>query len=341
VRPGWDLVALPVLPEVQELWGNWSQEHSLGSHQAIWYEPRLEGSRAKDPATEVCREVFAVLASAREAPQQRMLLKSLCFFPRLATPTVIAEAACNGLRVLRQSGMPAIRGRTWQHPRISATQSCKAPSFRDLLPPGLSGVRYLRGYEAEDAEGLRQAWKQLQQECPPGSRFVLKPSGCGGSITDVQEGDLEAFRFDAMGPSASVVLEEMVVGVGQPEPHTLDMVRDVPCGSIGKEHLPRCCALAAQCISKLWGLHGLWSLDFATDSEGTRAAPARTWPRSSGRVERRIGWQCPQGSGPFLAGIPPPSPASWNRSAQWACSGMATRASLCISIAQVLPARML
>jgi len=276
VRPHRDLVALPSLPEVRDLWACWSREHLLGSHQVIWFQPCLGDDAVKDPAAEVCEEVLLLLASRREALQQQLLLDGFCFYPLCIPTGALSKVVRSGLHVIGKADLPLRHSKTWRHPHISGARDPKAPSFRELLPPDLGNVRCLRGYVADDAEDLRKAWAQLRQDCPPGTRFVLKPLGVStscGVITDVQESDVHAFNFEGHGTLAfSVILEEMVASSVLPGVlRTLDMVGGTPCECPGEEEvaaLPSCCALASRRINEFWGLHGPWSLDFAADAAG-------------------------------------------------------------------------
>lgn len=282
VRPKVDFVALPLLPEVEELWSCWSQAHELISEQAVWFNPRLEGpSTSDDPALDVCKEVLAEMSGSLDA----------VFYPMYLLPEIAQEAMDIGMPIVGDPEdhelMPLNAAKAWLHPHIGARE---ASCLRSVLSPLGSRIRGPKGFVAYSAEELREALAQLRQDCPAGTRFVLKPAGGSGGcgvVLDATEADLDAFVFGSAGSAA--ILEEMVIGLDAPQSPTLYMLGDRPCGPLADqvlsddcvtnlgnrfpsvlqdEGLLDACVRASQEINKTWGMTSNWGLDFVLDSEG-------------------------------------------------------------------------
>eukprot|EP00418_Pyrodinium_bahamense_P093968 CAMPEP_0179026438 /NCGR_PEP_ID=MMETSP0796-20121207/8513_1 /TAXON_ID=73915 /ORGANISM="Pyrodinium bahamense, Strain pbaha01" /LENGTH=464 /DNA_ID=CAMNT_0020722515 /DNA_START=138 /DNA_END=1532 /DNA_ORIENTATION=+ len=271
VRAGLDFVALPLVQEVQDMWQSWRREHGIRHEQALWFEPRLDAKASQDPALEVCREVLSLALAACKDWQPQPDRVHFCPFG--VTPDIATEAACRGILVIgdpeEHCPLPPTQGSAWQHPRISSVGARSEGGFIDALPPDLSGVRGLKGYVAESLGALRDAWRRLRAECPPGTRFLLRPvegSGCGGAIADVQEEDLDTFEWNP--ETTSLVVEEMLAEVDQLRVQTLNMIGNTPFATWADEDEFFLCAQAGQQINKSWGLTGQWSLDFVREAGG-------------------------------------------------------------------------
>lgn len=283
VRPKVDFVALPRLPEVEELWSCWSQAHGLISQQVVWFNPRLEGSSISgDPSLDVCREVLAEMASSLD----------VVFYPMYLLSEIAQESLNLGIPIVGDPDdhkiMPLNAAKAWLHPHIGAREgSC----LRNVLS-GLGGrVRGPKGFVADNVGELREAFMQLRQDCPAGTKFVLKPtdgSGGCGVVLDATEADFDAFVFGSS--KSAAILEEMVIGQDRPQSPTLYMLGGRPCGPLADqvlsddcttnlgnwfpsmlqdEDLLSACVTASQEINKTWGLTGNWGLDFVLDSEGS------------------------------------------------------------------------
>lgn len=336
VRPSLDIVALPDLPEVHELWQNWCEQHFLSPEQAVWFPPHLGEKTIDNPAFAVCR---AVLASA-----QVMQVASGClhFYPMYATDTVAAEARGLGLPIIGDAEdheiMPLSSAKAWLHPRITDDGHPCSSSLRDMLPPSSQGVRGPRGYVATSLTGLQAAWKRLQNECPASTRFVLKPSsgsgGCG-VVLDVKLEDLNAFDFSC--PKNSAIIEEMVVGGSPLQSPTLYMIGNSVCGQLADQvllddgvtnigntypsklraDLLTVCAMAAQKLNKHWGLTSNWGMDFVIDAGGDPIIVDLNMGRPNGNFAVRLwasrqnaaltlftgSWAVPAADGPTITAI--------------------------------------
>mmetsp|Transcript_119243 Transcript_119243/g.266345 ORF Transcript_119243/g.266345 Transcript_119243/m.266345 type:complete len:464 (+) Transcript_119243:72-1463(+) len=331
VRPNVDFVALPLLPEVQELWSCWSQTHGLVSQQAVWFHPRLEGaSISDDPALDVCREVLAEMAGSL----------NVVFYPMYWLSEIAQEAMNIDMPIVGDPDdhklMPLNAAKAWLHPHIDARgSSC----LRTVLSALGGRVRGPKGFVAYSVDELREALKQLRQECPAGTKFVLKPtegSGGCGVVLDATEADLDAFMFGSS--SSSAILEEMIIGLDRPQSPTLYMLGDKPCGPLADqvladdcatnlgnrfpsmlqdEDLFSACVTAAQEINKTWGMTSNWGLDFVLDREGGAVIVDINMGRPNGNFAVRLwaslsqkpltvftgSWTAPQNNGPSMESI--------------------------------------
>jgi len=336
VRPNLDIAALPDLPEVHELWKCWCEQHDLSPEQAVWFPSHLGDTAADDPAFAVCR---AVLASP-----QVMQVASGClhFYPMYVTETVASEARGLGLPVIGDAEnheiMPLSSAKAWLHPGITHDGHPYSSSLRDVLPTSSQGVRGPRGYVATSLTGLQAAWKRLQNECPAGTRFVLKPSsgsgGCG-VILDVKWDDLNAFDFAC--PENSAIIEELVVGGSPLQSPTLYMIGNSVCGQLADQvlledgvtnigntypsklraDLLTMCTTAAQNLNKHWGLTSNWGLDFVIDAAGDPIIVDLNMGRPNGNFAVRLwasrqnaplniftsSWAIPVAGGPTISEI--------------------------------------
>ncbi|CAK0886399.1 unnamed protein product [Prorocentrum cordatum] len=297
-----DFVALPLLPEAEELWSCWSEAHGLGPQQAVWFHPRLEGSSAvDDPALEVCREVLAQMVGS----------PNVVFYPMYWLSEIALEATKVDMPIIGDPEdhrlMPLSAAKGWLHPPVGARErSC----LRAVLS-GLGGrVRAPKGFVADSAEELREALAQLRRECPAGTRFVLKPtegSGGCGVVLDASEAHLDAFAFGPSGGSA--ILEEMIVGRDAPQSPTLYMLGDTPCGPFADQVLAddcstnlgnrfpsvlqdddlfSACVKASQEINKTWGMTSNWGLDFVIDKGGDAVIVDINMGRPNGNLAVRL-----------------------------------------------------
>jgi hypothetical protein len=304
VRPLLDFVALPLLPEIESLWRCWSQEHGLLPQQAVWFFPCLECQTSDDPSLRACKEVLQKIAG----------VKDLVFYPMYCTGAISAEAEHHSVQIIGDVQdhklMPLSQAKSWMHPSISGARGSSC--MREVLS-GLGGrVRGPRGYVADNVGELQTAWKQLQQECPLGTKFVLKPSGgSGGSgiVVDAKESDLNAFRFASF--KSSAILEEMVIGMTVPQSPTLYMIGDMPCGPLADQELGEdcttnlgnilpsvlqqdlfsACVEAAQEINKTWHLTSNWGLDFVVDKGGCAVIVDINMGRPNGNFACHL-WLC-------------------------------------------------
>lgn len=313
VRPALDRVALPDISEVRDLWDTWSSLHSLASNQVIWFPPLLEESTIADPALATCRMVLKAM-SAEHDPDGPS-----CIYPMYMTQDIQVEAALNSLHVIGDPEdhnlMLLSEAKAWMHPRIVGGDLSVMSSLRDVLSPGSFGVRGPYGYVAATVEDLYEARVRLQQECPPGTRLVLKPSsgsgGCG-VVLDASEADLDKFDFTS---GASAILEEMVVGHTSVQSPTIYMIGDRPCGLLSDQVLSKdgtvnlgnkypsnlrsdlfpLCVSAAQAVNKAWKLKANWGLDFVINCEGVPIVVDINMGRPNGNLGIRM-WasRCPQ-----------------------------------------------
>ncbi|CAK0833926.1 unnamed protein product [Prorocentrum cordatum] len=302
VRPRVDFVALPLLPEVEELWGCWSEAHGLVSDQAVWFHPRLEGpSASDDPALAVCREVLAQLAGSR----------NVVFYPMYWLPEIAQEATTFNMPMIGDPEdhrlMPLNAAKAWLHPHVGARDSS---CLRTVLSALGGRVRGPRGFVAYNVDELREALVQLRRECPAGTKFVLKPaagSGGCGVVLDATEAHLDAFVFGSSGGSA--ILEEMIIGLDIPQSPTLYMIGDTPCGPLADqvladdcatnlgnrfpsmlqgEDLFSACVTASQEINKTWGMTSNWGLDFVLDKGGDAVIVDINMGRPNGNFAVRL-----------------------------------------------------
>jgi len=296
VRPALDRVALPDISEVHDLWEVWASLHGLDSNQAIWFAPLLDDNMMADPAFATCRMVLKVMAAEYDpgignARRGEERSAPRCFYPMYVTQGVVEQAALYNLHVIGDPEddnlMPLNSAKAWMHPQITRGDEPVTSSLRNVLSGGLA-ARGPYGYVAATSEDLHIAWVRLRQECPPGTRLVLKPSngsgGCG-VILDATEADLEHFDFSS---ASSAILEEMVVGCKPVESPTLYMIGDTPCGFLADQVLSKdgatnlgnkypsnlptdlvlVCVEAAQAINQIWKLTSNWGLDFVLNASG-------------------------------------------------------------------------
>lgn len=309
VRPDLDIVALPEIPAVQELWDTWSQVYKLSPDQAVWFAPNLGEDKVEDPAVKACREVLG-------SPQvANRLSSSLSFYPMYVTRCAASEAAARGLKVIgdpedHELG-PLSSAKAWLHPRIIDGSHETTPSLRDVVSLTSQGARAPRGYVATSLGGLHEAWRRLQKESPKDTRFVLKPSsgsgGCG-VVLDAQWDDLSAFDFS---DSCSAILEELVVGGVPLQSPTLYMIGDTPCGRLadqvflhdgvsnvgniypsrGHADLLTVCTDVAHKVNAAWGLTSNWGLDFIINTAGDPILVDLNMGRPNGNFAVRL-WAC-------------------------------------------------
>lgn len=322
VRPALDRVALPDISEVHDLWEDWVRAHGLYSNQAIWFPPLLDDSMIVDPAFATCRMVLKVRSGTG------------CFFPMYMTQDVVEEAALYNLHVIGDHEdhnlMQLSSAKAWMHQKITNGDGPVTSSLRDVLPSTL-GVRGPYGYVATTYEELHAAWGQLQQECPPGIRLVLKPSngsgGCG-VILDATEADLVKHNFKL---ASCAILEEMVVGCKPVQSPTLYMIGDSPCEFLADQVLSRdgatnlgnkypsnlpadllpMCTAAAKKINQTWKLTSNWGLDFVLNDSGIPIIVDLNMGRPNGNLAVRM-WasRCPYPLSIFTSSwyIPPTGP---------------------------------
>lgn len=313
VRPALDRVALPDISEVRDLWESWSSLHSLGSNQAIWFPPLLEDSMIADAALATCRMVLKAMFAEHDPDGPS------CMYPMYMTQDIQAEAALYSLHVIGDPEdhnlMPLSSAKAWMHPQIAGGDGPVMSSLRDAFSPSLLGVRGPYGYVATTVEDLHTAGVRLRQECPPGTRLVLKPSsgsgGCG-VILDASEADLDKFDFNS---GASAILEEMVVGHELVQSPTIYMIGDMPCGLLSDQVLSKdgatnlgnkypsnlrsdvfpLCVAAAQAVNKAWSLKANWGLDFVLNAEGVPIIVDINMGRPNGNLAIRM-WasRCPR-----------------------------------------------
>jgi hypothetical protein len=311
VRPCLDRVAMPDIPEVHHLWESWISVNGLCSDQAIWFPPLLEDSTIGDAALATCRMVLKAMSEHDpDGPS--------CFYPMYVTQDIGVEAALYNLHIIGDpedhSLMPLSSAKAWMHPQITAGDGPETCSLRAVLS-SLPVVCGPYGYVATTSEDLHTAWVRLQQECPPGTPLVLKPSngsgGCG-VILDATEADLDKFDFKS---ASSAILEEMVVGRKPVQSPTLYMIGDKPCGFLADQVLSEdgatnlgnkypsnlradlltVCIEAALAINQTWKLTSNWGLDFVLNASGIPTIVDLNMGRPNGNVAVRM-WasRCPQ-----------------------------------------------
>jgi len=333
VRPKVDFVALPLLAEVEELWSCWSQTHGLVSQQAVWFHPRLEGSSVSDiAAVEVCREVLAQMTGSL----------NVVFYPMYWLSEIALVAMNIDMPIVGDPDdhklMPLNAAKAWLHPHIDARDSS---CLRTVLSALGGRVRGPKGFVAYSVDELREALMQLRQECPAGTKFVLKPtegSGGCGVVLDATEADLDAFMFGSGSSRSSAILEEMIIGLDRPQSPTLYMLGDTACGPLADqvladdcatnlgnmfpsmlqdEDLFRACVKASQEINKTWGMTSNWGLDFVLDREGGAVIVDINMGRPNGNFAVRLwaslsekpltvftgSWTVPQTNGPSIESI--------------------------------------
>eukprot|EP00931_Biecheleriopsis_adriatica_P053031 TRINITY_DN3096_c0_g1_i3.p1 TRINITY_DN3096_c0_g1~~TRINITY_DN3096_c0_g1_i3.p1 ORF type:complete len:517 (-),score=108.28 TRINITY_DN3096_c0_g1_i3:428-1978(-) len=310
VRPGLDLVALPQLPEVEELFSCWSKQHLVAEWQAIWFAPRLDPSCehtkfVKHPVT-VCREVFAKIPA-------RVCFDKLCFYPMYLPADIQEVAETYGVRIVGDSAKhslgPLCSAKAWLHPHICLEK--RTSSLRDCGIES-SGARGPRGYIASSTDDLLQAFRMLTAEMPCGTRFVLKPSwasGGEGIIIGVTEEQLERFRFPS-GDEYTAILEELIEGLEELQSPTLYMIGGEACGPLADQVLKdggsvndgnrwpstlpdsmtQTCIRAAKALQQVWGLSCQWGLDFVLDRQGAPIIVDLNMGRPNGNFAVRL-WE--------------------------------------------------
>jgi hypothetical protein len=318
VRPALDRVALPDIPEVHDLWETWVSVHGLGLHQAIWFPPLLEHSIIADAAFATCRLVLKAMSAEHDKERRYERRGPSCFYPMYVTEDIREEAALYSLHVIGDPEdhklMPLSSAKAWMHPQIAGGDETATSNLRTTLSSKLA-VRGPYGYVATTSEDLHIAWVRLQQECPPGTRFVLKPSngsgGCG-VILEATEADLVKFEFNS---GISAILEEMVVGRKPVQSPTLYMIGDRPCGFLADQVLSKdgatnlgnkypsnlradllpACIQAAQAMNQIWKLTSNWGLDFVINAAGTPIIVDLNMGRPNGNFAVRV-WasRCPR-----------------------------------------------
>lgn len=312
VRPGLDLVALPDLPEVRELYSCWAEQHSLAQWQAIWFAPRMDISsepsdRLQRPKL-TCQEVFAKIPAEVSMGSS----KPLCLYPMYLVPDVQETAEKQGVIVLGDKDEHRLgllcNSKAWLHPHIDEKK--RVPSLRDSVFES-SGARGPRGYIASSTEDLLMAFSTLRTEMPRG-RLVLKPSwasGGEGIVIDVVEEQLKAFIFPE-GDHYTAVLEELIEGHGSLQSPTLYMLGSEPCGPLADQVLSgdgvvndgnkypsalsravtQACVSAAQAVQQVWCLSSNWGLDFVLDKEGAPIIVDLNMGRPNGNLAVRL-WE--------------------------------------------------
>jgi hypothetical protein len=315
VRPGKDLVALPRLPEVEELWACWAEQCNLLSWQVAWFSPNLAIHKVtndyyKESPKTTCQEV---LTQIMLIPDQ-ISLDSLAFYPMYLTQEIQQVAQDFGVRVVGDTAQnplgPLCSAKAWLHPHINSKK--RGPSLRSTLKAELSGARGPIGYISSSTEELLQAFHALTSEMPVGTRFVLKPSwasGGDGIIVDVSEEQLGTFMFPAE-EHCTAILEELIEGIGELQSPTLYMVGSLSCGPLADqilaeggtvnegnrwpsdlpEGLTQTCIEAARTIQQVWGLTSNWGLDFVIDRQGTPVIVDLNMGRPNGNLAVRM-WE--------------------------------------------------
>lgn len=310
VRPGVDLVALPSLPEVEELYSCWAQQNGMADWQALWFAPRLDSGEEHTDCRElpklVCQEVFAKIPSD-------MPLDKLCFCPMYLVPDIRQLAKNQGIRVVGDEAQhamgPLSSAKAWLHPHIDPERW--APSLRDCNIE-TSGARGPRGYIASSTDGLLRALRTLRAEMPSGTKFVLKPSwasGGEGIIIGVTETDLEGFTFPSE-VDCTAILEEMIEGISDLQSPTLYMIGSEPCGALADQILSgggavndgnrwpsalpdavtQTCVSAAKAVQQVWNLSSQWGLDFVLDRHGAPIIVDLNMGRPNGNFAVRL-WE--------------------------------------------------
>eukprot|EP00746_Dinoflagellata_sp_MGD_P155690 gnl/MRDRNA2_/MRDRNA2_85508_c0_seq1.p1 gnl/MRDRNA2_/MRDRNA2_85508_c0~~gnl/MRDRNA2_/MRDRNA2_85508_c0_seq1.p1 ORF type:complete len:533 (-),score=107.03 gnl/MRDRNA2_/MRDRNA2_85508_c0_seq1:422-1927(-) len=282
IRPHKDLVALPQLPEVTNLWTCFALQNGLASWQVIWYNPQLEKKSDDDrtPSHEALEEVIHSLSTL--APDILPVL-----YPMYLTREVEQVAQCFHIAVIGDPNEHCLGklscAKAWLHPHIN--KKLGGPSLRDLQAQGGHSWGPL-GYIASSASELLEALQTLRSEAPAGTKFVLKPSwGSGGDgvMLDVTESDIRDFEFPTNADNTAIIEEfiEPREDLGQSTSPTLYMLGGNPCGkpadqllvggaiNLGNrwpsclpEELATACVDVAQGIHQAWGLSSQWGLDF-------------------------------------------------------------------------------
>jgi len=305
VRPGYDLVALPALPEVEELYDCWSKQQGLAAWQAIWFAPRLE-SDLKEAPEAACKEVFEKIPGHID-------LASVRFYPMYLVQSIKASAESYGVQVIGDEADHWLgelsSAKSWLHPHINPEK--RGPSLREC---GIecSGARGPRGYIASSTAELLDAFRTLQAEMPRGTRFVFKPSwasGGDGIIIDVTEEQLRDFIFPAK-DGCTAILEELIEGLADLQSPTLYMIGSESCGALADQllssggvvnegnHWPsllpetmaQTCLAAARAIQKVWCLKSQWGLDFVIDRHGVPIIVDLNMGRPNGNFAVRL-WE--------------------------------------------------
>eukprot|EP00746_Dinoflagellata_sp_MGD_P154542 gnl/MRDRNA2_/MRDRNA2_84880_c0_seq1.p1 gnl/MRDRNA2_/MRDRNA2_84880_c0~~gnl/MRDRNA2_/MRDRNA2_84880_c0_seq1.p1 ORF type:complete len:503 (-),score=102.03 gnl/MRDRNA2_/MRDRNA2_84880_c0_seq1:384-1892(-) len=313
VRPGQDLVALPDLQEVRELWSCWASAHALSSWQVIWFNPQI------DTCGEVCGDApaLALLEVLQSLPRIPEPSERLCLYPMYVTSEVEQLSQRFGMHLIGDRAhhtlcpLPCAKG--WLHPHINP--QCRGPSLHDLKQSCRSGARGPTGYIASSTAELVQAFHALQEETPQGTRFVLKPSwtsGGDGIILDVSEAQLQDFEFPAE-VDCTVILEELIEterGKGNNQSPTLYMLGAKPCGPLADQLLAEggavnlgnrwpselpdeiasACTELAQAIHSAWDLQSQWGLDFVLDRTGLPIVVDLNMGRPNGNFAIRL-WE--------------------------------------------------
>mmetsp|Transcript_57090 Transcript_57090/g.183457 ORF Transcript_57090/g.183457 Transcript_57090/m.183457 type:complete len:527 (-) Transcript_57090:633-2213(-) len=313
VRPGVDLVALPRLGEVEELWAAWAEQRGLSQWQALWFDPLVApgAGGASTPPEAAFEEVMASLP-------EHLRSRKLFFYPMYLTAEMAAACRRRGLTPVGDAeDHPICRlgeAKGWLHRHIMPEKG--GPSLRDALPgagagSGAGAARGPRGYLASTTEELLLAAGALRGELPSGARLVLKPSwasGGEGIILDVQEAQLAAFEFPP-GGQHTAILEELIEGAA--ESPTLYMIGAEPCGALAdqllsgggaindgnrwpsssaSEQLTQTCVAAAQKIQEVWGLRSQWGLDFVIGRDGAPVIVDLNMGRPNGNFSVRL-WE--------------------------------------------------
>jgi len=309
VRPGKDLVALPQLDEVQDLWNCWVSANALASWQVVWFEPRLNYSSGGDSAAvATLREVVGAL------PQVPEPAEPLCFYPMYLTPEMDEVSQQYGIRTIGDRSDHSLSSlssaKAWLHPHINPDK--RGPSLRDVRTGKARGPM---GYVASSVEELLCAFRTLRAETPNGTGFVLKPSwasGGDGIILNVTEEQIKQFEFPEE-VDCTAILEEFIRAggsFGRCQSPTLYMMGDKPCGPLADQiltgggavnlgnrwpsQLPgeinQACVQMAQEVNNFWGLNSQWGLDFVLDEQDTPIVVDLNMGRPNGNFSVRL-WE--------------------------------------------------
>lgn len=313
VRSGIDLIALPQLQEVEELWSCWASAHALASWQVIWFNPRL------DMCSGVCGDTpaLALLEVLQSLPSIPEPTEHSCLYPMYVTSAVEEVAQRFGLHVIGDRAnhllcqLACAKG--WLHPHINPQR--RGPSLRDLKQSWGSGARGPRGYIASSSAELLQAFRALHEETPKGTRFVLKPSwasGGDGIIMGVSEAQLLNFEFP-LRMDCTAILEELIETVESADNNqspTLYMLGGKVCGPLAEQLLAEggavnlgnrwpsalpqeiasACTDLAQLIHGAWGLQSQWGMDFVFDRTGVPIVVDLNMGRPNGNFAVRL-WE--------------------------------------------------
>jgi len=309
VRAGKDLVALPQLDEVQELWNCWASAHALASWQVVWFEPRLNHSSEGDSAA------VATLCEVMDAlPQIPEPAEPLCFYPMYLTPEIDEISQHYGIRTIGDRSDHALgalsSAKAWLHPHINPDK--RGPSLRDVRTGSARGPM---GYIASSVQELLRAFHTLKAETPNGTGFVLKPSwasGGDGIVLNVTEEQIQQFEFPGE-MECTAILEEFIRAgdsFGSSQSPTLYMMGDISCGPLADQiltgggavnlgnrwpsQLPveinQACVQMAQEVNNFWGLKSQWGLDFVLDEQGTPIDVDLNMGRPNGNFSVRL-WE--------------------------------------------------